>query len=45
MKTLNQAIGKLPPARRKKIAARAEQLIAEETAQRYLRKARELTQT
>jgi len=44
MKTLDQVIGRLPSARRKKIAARAEQLIAEELALRHLRKARELTQ-
>ena len=44
MKTLDQVIGKLPPTRRKKVATRAEQLIAEEMALRHLRKARELTQ-
>ena len=45
MKTLDQIIGKLPPTRRKKVTARAEQLIAEEMALRHLRKAREMTQT
>ena len=44
MKSLDQVIGKLPLARRKKVSARAEQLIAEEMALRHLRKARRLTQ-
>jgi transcriptional regulator with XRE-family HTH domain len=44
MKTLDQVIAKLPANRRRKIAARAEQLIAEEHALRQLRKARDLTQ-
>ena len=44
MKSLDQVIAKLPSARRRKIAARAEQLIAEEHALRHLRKARHLTQ-
>ena len=44
MKTLDQVIGKLPAARRKAVATRAQQLIAEEMALRHLRKARELTQ-
>lgn len=44
MKTLDQIIRNLHLSRRKKIAARAEQLIAEERALRHLRKARKLTQ-
>jgi transcriptional regulator with XRE-family HTH domain len=44
MKTLDPIIAKLPAARRAKIAARAEQLIAEEVALQHLRKARRLTQ-
>ena len=44
MKTLDQVIKKLPAGRRKKIAARADQLIAEEVALSHLRKARRLTQ-
>jgi transcriptional regulator with XRE-family HTH domain len=44
MKTLDPIIAKLPAARRAKIAARAEQLIAEELALQHLRKARRLTQ-
>ncbi len=44
MKTLDRIIAKLPAARRTKIAARAEQLIAEEVALQHLRKARRLTQ-
>jgi hypothetical protein len=44
MKTLDQAIAKLPASRRRKVTARAAQLIAEEHALRQLRKARDLTQ-
>lgn len=44
MKTLDQVMRKLPAERRAKINARAETLIAEETALRQLRKARRLTQ-
>ena len=40
MKKLDQIIAKLPPARRKKIAERAQELVAEEMALRHLRKAR-----
>jgi transcriptional regulator with XRE-family HTH domain len=44
MRTLDQIIGSLPKARRAKVTARTRQLIAEETALRHLRQARELTQ-
>ncbi|MBI2715890.1 MAG: XRE family transcriptional regulator [Rhizobiales bacterium] len=44
MKTLDQVIKKLPAARRGKIGARAQTLIAEEVALQHLRKARRLTQ-
>jgi transcriptional regulator with XRE-family HTH domain len=44
MKTLDQIISNLPAERRAKVAARTRQLIAEETALRSLRKARQLTQ-
>jgi transcriptional regulator with XRE-family HTH domain len=44
VKTLDQMIGSLPPARREKIEARAKQLIAEEYALRRMREARGLTQ-
>jgi transcriptional regulator with XRE-family HTH domain len=44
MKTLDQIISNLPTERRAKVAARTRQLIAEETALRSLRKARQLTQ-
>lgn len=44
MRTLDQVIRKLPAARRAKIGARADALIAEEAALRQLRKARRLTQ-
>jgi transcriptional regulator with XRE-family HTH domain len=44
MKTLDQIIAKLPEGRRRKIAKRAEHLIAEEVALQHLRKARHLTQ-
>ena|SRR5579859_5885821 len=41
---VNEKINKLSPAERKKIEARAAQLIAEEMTLRELRKARKLTQ-
>ncbi len=44
MRTLDQVIAKLPAVRRRKIAARAQELVAEENALRQLRKARDLTQ-
>jgi transcriptional regulator with XRE-family HTH domain len=44
MKTLDQIISNLPTERRARVAARTRQLIAEETALRSLRKARQLTQ-
>jgi DNA-binding XRE family transcriptional regulator len=44
MKTLNQEIRAVSPARRKKIARRAAQLIAEEMSLRELRRAHKLTQ-
>lgn len=44
MKTLNQRIGDLGPARRKRITARAAALIAEEMTLQELRQARKLTQ-
>jgi transcriptional regulator with XRE-family HTH domain len=44
MKTLDQMIGNLSPERRKKIAERTKQLIAEENALRRMREARGLTQ-
>ncbi len=44
MKTLNQRIRATSPARRKKIARRAAQLIAEEMSLRELRRAHKLTQ-
>jgi transcriptional regulator with XRE-family HTH domain len=44
MKTLNQKITAMSPARRKKIARRAAQLIAEEMTLRELRRAHKLTQ-
>ena len=40
MKTLNQKIRAMSPARRKKITRRAAQLIAEEMSLRELRRAR-----
>jgi transcriptional regulator with XRE-family HTH domain len=43
MKTLDQMIGRLPAARRARIAARAGELTTEEVALRHLRKARRLT--
>jgi DNA-binding XRE family transcriptional regulator len=44
MKTLHQKIRAMSPARRKKIARRAAQLIAEEMSLRELRRAHKLTQ-
>ncbi len=44
MRTLDQKIRELSPARRKKIHSRAAQLIAEEMSLRQLRRARKLTQ-
>ena len=44
MRTLNDVIGKLPPARRQKIEDRTRELIAEELTLQDLRKARKLTQ-
>lgn len=44
MRTLDQKISELTPARRKKIKSRAAQLIAEEMSLRQLRRARKLTQ-
>jgi len=44
MKTLNQKIGDLGPARRKRVEARAATLIAEEMTLQELRQARKLTQ-
>jgi DNA-binding XRE family transcriptional regulator len=44
MKTLQEKLKALPPARRKKIADRAALLIAEEMTMRELRKARQITQ-
>ncbi len=44
MKTLDEKLNELPPARREKIAARAAVLIAEEMTMRELRKAKRLTQ-
>jgi DNA-binding XRE family transcriptional regulator len=44
MKTLQEKLHALPPARRKKIAARVDQLIREEMTMRELRKARNVTQ-
>ncbi len=41
---VNKKIKKLSPARRKKVEARAAELVAEEMTLRDLRKARELTQ-
>ncbi len=45
MITLEDKLAALPAARRKRIAKRAAQLIAEELALRELRKARKITQT
>jgi transcriptional regulator with XRE-family HTH domain len=44
MRTLDQIINGLSVGRRSKIAARTQQLIAEEMALRHLRQARDLTQ-
>lgn len=44
MRTLNDVIGKLPPARQQKVEARARELIAEELTLQDIRKARKLTQ-
>lgn len=44
MKTLQEKLRTLPAARRKKIAARTDQLIGEEMTMRELRKARSITQ-
>src|SRR5579872_1857209 len=44
MRTFEQIMGELPPARRAKIEAGAKRLIAEELALRHLREARKLTQ-
>src|SRR5579871_5273944 len=44
MSTLEERMNELSPARRKKVEARAAQLIAEEMTLRELRKARKLTQ-
>jgi transcriptional regulator with XRE-family HTH domain len=41
---VNEKIGKLSPARRKKVEARVAELVAEEMTLRELRKARKLTQ-
>ena len=45
MSTLKDRMDELPPARRKKVEERSEELIAEELSLRDLRKARRLTQT
>lgn len=45
MRTLTDILDKLPPARRKKVEERSEELIAEELSLRDLRKARRQTQT
>jgi DNA-binding XRE family transcriptional regulator len=44
MRTLNDVMNKLPPARRKKVDARAKELISEELTLRNIRKAQKLTQ-
>jgi hypothetical protein len=44
LKTLNQRIGDLGPARRKRVETRAVTLIAEELTLQELRQARKLTQ-
>jgi DNA-binding XRE family transcriptional regulator len=44
MKNINQIIQGLPPARRAKISARANELIGEEMALQHVRKALDLTQ-
>ena len=40
---VDEKIGKLDPAQRKKVEMRSEELIAEEVTRRELRKARKLT--
>lgn len=45
MITFEQIMSELPPERRRKIEARAKELIAEEMSLRALRKARHMTQT
>lgn len=44
MKTLQEKLSTLPAARRKKIAARTDELIRQEMTVRELRKARSITQ-
>jgi DNA-binding XRE family transcriptional regulator len=44
MRALNDVLGKLPPARQRKVEARAQELIAEELTLQDLRKAQKLTQ-
>jgi DNA-binding XRE family transcriptional regulator len=44
MRTLNAVIGKLPLARRQKVEARAQELIAEQLTLQDIRRARKLTQ-
>jgi DNA-binding XRE family transcriptional regulator len=44
MRTLDDVIGKLPAARRQKVEARAQELIAEQLTLQDIRKARKLTQ-
>jgi DNA-binding XRE family transcriptional regulator len=43
-RNINNIINKLPPAQRKKVEARAAELIAEEMSLQQLRQARKLTQ-
>ena len=45
MSTLADRMDRLPPSRRKKVAERTKELIAEELSLRDLRKARKETQT
>jgi DNA-binding XRE family transcriptional regulator len=44
VKTLKEKLASLPPSRRRKIARRTRELIAEEMTMRELRKARNMTQ-
>jgi DNA-binding XRE family transcriptional regulator len=44
MRALNDVLGKLPPARQRKVEARAQELIAEELTLQDLRRAQKLTQ-
>ena len=44
MTTLTERLDKLPPTRRKKVEARARELVAEEMSLQDLRKARKQTQ-